>query len=478
MMHIRIQLIIESDSGTPELVQDVAHLQREELRPDTLGLTLGEAKALLAGVQRAMVTQQTEAYLAQHATCAQCGKHCHRKGTRPIVYRTLFGTLRLPNERLFHCPCQPHSTQTFSPLADLLPERTAPERLYFEAKFASLMSYGLTIKLLEEILPLDGLNTTSVRHHLQAVAQRCEDELGDEQTMFVEGCERDWEELPRPDLPLTVGIDGGYVHSCEQPTRREGWFEVIVGKSITAEGTAKCFGFVQGCDQKPKRRLFELLTSQGMQMNQQVTFLSDGGETVRELQLYLNPNAEHLLDWFHLTMRLTVLQQTAKGLPQRIDAGDGEEPYALREPVMKGLERTKWYLWHGNVFRALQEIESIIMDLDAAGAEATDATVRKLLKTGEEFQTYIEKNTGFIPNYGERWRYGERISTGFVESTVNQVISKRMVKKQQMRWSPRGAHLLLQVRTRVLNEELRSTFGRWYVGFDTSSRNQEEPQAA
>jgi hypothetical protein len=126
----------------------------------------------------------------------------------------------------------------------------------------------------------------------------------------------------------------------------------------------------------------------------------------------------------------------------------------------------------------LQEIESITMDLDAAGAETADATVQKLLKTVEEFQTYIENNAGFIPNYGERWRYGERISTGFVESTVNQVISKRMVKKQQMRWSPRGAHLLLQVRTRVLNEALRSTFGRWYVEFDTGSREQAEPQAA
>ena len=118
--------------------------------------------------------------------------------------------------------------------------------------------------------------------------------------MFVEGCERDWEALPRPDLPLTVGIDGGYVHACAQTTRHDGWFEVIVGKSIPAEGPAKCFGFVQGYDQKPKRRLFELLKSQGMQMNQQVTFLSDGGDTVRELQLYLNPQAEHLLDWFHL----------------------------------------------------------------------------------------------------------------------------------------------------------------------------------
>jgi hypothetical protein len=84
-------------------------------------------------------------------------------------------------------------------------------------------------------------------------------------------------------------------------------------------------------------------------------------------------------------MRLTVLQQTAKGLPQRIDAGDEEEAYTLRESVMKGLESTKWYLWHGNVFRALQEIEPITMDLDAAGAETMDATVRKILKTVEEF---------------------------------------------------------------------------------------------
>jgi hypothetical protein len=128
-----------------------------------------------------MVTEQTAQYLTQHTACGQCGKPHSRKGTRPIVYRTLFGTLQLPNIRLFHCPCQPHTTRTFSPLADLLPERTAPERLYLEAKFASLMSYGLTVKLLEEVLPLDGtLNTTTMRNHLQAVAQRCEDELGDE----------------------------------------------------------------------------------------------------------------------------------------------------------------------------------------------------------------------------------------------------------------------------------------------------------
>jgi len=49
-----------------------------------------------------------------------------------------------------------------------------------------------------------------------------------------------------------------------------------------------------------------------------------------------------------------------------------------------------------------------------------------------------------------------------VESTVNEVVAKRMVKKQQMQWSRQGAHCLLQTRTAVLNGELRDHFERWY----------------
>jgi hypothetical protein len=61
-----------------------------------------------------------------------------------------------------------------------------------------------------------------------------------------------------------------------------------------------------------------------------------------------------------------------------------------------------------------------------------------------------------------RYRCGERISTGFVESTINQLVAKRFVKRQQMGWTPRGAHLLLQVRVQALNDDLRSSFECWY----------------
>ena len=179
-------------------------------------------------------------------------------------------------------------------------------------------------------------------------------------------------------------------------------------------------------------------------------------------------NAAPLLD----TMRLTVMQQTAKSLPET--TRDEEMTYEVRAPVTKELDRLKWFLWHGNVYQALQVIQSVEGDLEVAVATSGDGTARKLLKAVEEFHTYIKNNAGFIPNYGERYRHGERISTGFVESTVNQVVSKRMVKKQQMQWSKRGAHLLLQIRTRVLNGEWEETFRTWYPGF----RAHVQPTAA
>jgi len=85
-----------------------------------------------------------------------------------------------------------------------------------------------------------------------------------------------------------------------------------------------------------------------------------------------------------------------------------------------------------------------------------------LKKAVQKFRTYIENNRGCIPNYGQRYRRGETISTAFVESTVNFVLSKRFVKKQSMQWTKRGAHLLLQTRVKTLNNELAATFRRWY----------------
>jgi hypothetical protein len=59
-----------------------------------------------------------------------------------------------------------------------------------------------------------------------------------------------------------------------------------------------------------------------------------------------------------------------------------------------------------------------------------------------------------------------------VDSTINQVVSRRFVKKQQMQWT-RGAHLLLQTKNRVLNEDLDDLFRRWYPKFRPQPQTQE-----
>src|SRR6516225_4314343 len=63
-----------------------------------------------------------------------------------------------------------------------------------------------------------------------SVAQRLEDEMGEEQWSFIEGCQPEWNQLTPPDGPLTVGIDGGYIRG----RNKEGHFEVIAGKSLLA----------------------------------------------------------------------------------------------------------------------------------------------------------------------------------------------------------------------------------------------------
>jgi hypothetical protein len=201
-------------------------------------------------------------------------------------------------------------------------------------------------------------------------------------------------------------------------------------------------------------------------MNQAITFLSDGDDKLRALQLEMSPKATHLLDWHHVTMKLTVLGQYGKGLVH-CDT-------VLGEAIGEKIDRLKWSLWHGQVDKALGKIDDLEISIESF--KETYARYAGLVKALAELRTYIGNNRHLIPNYGERYRNGEPIATGFVESTVNEVVSKRFCKKQQMQWSKEGAHLLLQTRVRTLNGELAGLFKRWYPDLDLKA--EEIPIAA
>src|SRR5690349_13743934 len=245
-MICKLQVVTLDEDGREE-THEIARLERTDLKPETLGLTLAEGKRILQGLQQVVVESQVASLLVPKWPCPECSQPRCIKGYHTLLVRTVFGQLTVRSPRLVHCTCQPHDTKTFSPLAELLPDHTLPELLFLETKWASLMSYGMTSKLLQEVLPIDEpVPTFTLRQHVAEIAERLERELGDEQFCFIEGCQQSWDQLPAPDGPLTVGIDGGYVRG----RHKQGSFEVMAGKSILAfkrdqeeepELSARCF---------------------------------------------------------------------------------------------------------------------------------------------------------------------------------------------------------------------------------------------
>jgi len=368
---MRIEVVTVSADGSEHRRQVLA-VEREELAMETLGMSLAESKSLLEGVQDSMIAAQAGEDLERRRACSHCRRRHKAKDSGTAAVKTLFGRVNVPNPRWHCCPCRAEGAKTFRPAnAWLVEGRTSVEMLYLESKWASLIPFAKVAELLKEVLPVDGtVNAETIRTHMQSTAERIERSLGAERQLNeYEGTESQWEEQPLPDGPITVGIDGGYVRAAH----KQGCFEVIAGRSIVAfrrnaeanVPSAKCFGFVQIYDDKPRRRLWELMKSQGMQENQQVVFMSDGGEDVRRVQQYLHPSSEHLLDWFHITMRLTVLQQQTKGLRS-------ERP-AEADRVARQLESIKHLLWHGNTPEALERLTSLFLQLDMVRERSASA---------------------------------------------------------------------------------------------------------
>jgi hypothetical protein len=279
MIRMAIQVVFIDDANDQRDVHEIVGIDRGQLCPAVLGLSLAEAKKITGGIQQVLTGVQVAEWQADQRACPDCGNRRPLKGHHRIVFRTPFGKLRLDSERVRVCPCAQSPTISVSPLADLLSERVSPEMLFLETKFASLVSYGLTVRLLDELLPFDRpIGTERVRRHLFRVAEAHEAELASAPTSITVD-ERTGPNSELPDGSLFVGMDGGYVRGREQA-----WFEAIAGKSLISfhrdgrvpDPAGRCFAFVQTVDDKPRARLVDTLRQQGMQPQQQVIFMSDG----------------------------------------------------------------------------------------------------------------------------------------------------------------------------------------------------------
>jgi len=438
----------------------VATIERgSDLKLEELGLTLQEGKEVLASLQRLVVTTQVQEQYAETRRCDRCGRRLRTGGYYRALFRSAFGNVPLRARRLVVCPCLPSAKRTFSQLGVHLGRSlVAPGWLYLVAKCASLLPFEKVADLLGEVLPVeDGRNAETVRNRLGRVGQRLHDEKVESELARAEGASGESERVEsEPDAQTVVGLDGCYVRNRHPDPQR--LFEVIAGRVEGPTGKTRCLAWVRD-PQTHAHDVREAVLGVGGHPSS-MTILTDGDASLRRMvgAVAAPGPMKHVLDWFHIGMKFQVLTETARGLPTTLGS--------TRELILKAIRSAKWHLWHGHQRRTLELLDLVHrLTLRTFVMKADRSLSKTVRKRTADLLGWLGSNSDSLPSYRHRHQLGLPIATSPVESAVNQVVSRRMVKKLQMRWTKRGAQRLLDVRTEVLNGTLEGAFRRWYPHF-------------
>ena len=190
-----------------------------------------------------------------------------------------------------------------------------------------------------------------------------------------------------------------------------------------------------------------------------LTAFTDGCPGLRRILLEAGVDGLPILDWFHVAMRLQHLTQVAGGL-----SCDGPERAAAKAAIAEEVERLRWRLWNGKAKDAKLSLDRIRAVMHHFRGEPDSrrsiAPSRKLWTALLALDGYLVSQADWTVNYAERHRAGLRVGTAITEGTANFLVNRRMNKSQQMRWTRRGADLLLQVRCAVYNGTFGSAFGQ------------------
>src|SRR5271163_3667835 len=414
---------------------EVARIERDEQAGlADLRLRLSEAKQLTSALQAEIVPAQVTIAGEHRCACAACGRRLASKGYYTATFRSLFGDVPMRIRRLLACPCQNGGLAKSFAAFDLEAATVAPELAYVTARYTALAPFGKVADLLSELLPVSGApNAGTVRNRTMRVGEAI---VQPNVTTMATPL------TARPAGPVVVGLDGGYVRSRHRQDERH--FEVIAGKVIDAQGNQSRFAFARNSPTIASGAFKQALAMAGVTADTPATVLCDGHAGLWRMLREALPNATVVLDWWHAAVRFEHALQAARGL--------GAVDAHLAAEAVRGLERAKWRLWHGRWPGCRRKLAALCRWARLAKGsvrrsrmerqdEGRRTSLRGLAGIGRlehhvgELLAYLKRNQGALVHYPARRRNGEPISTAFVESSLIEIIAKRMNKKQQMRWN-------------------------------------------
>jgi len=433
--------LVKTGAEGEEPCTDVMEIHRPGDLGDVanLGLTLAEAKRLLAGVQREIVAAQAREHAARRPECPRCDRACCVKDYRDHAVATLFGqvTVRLARFRCAACG------GIEAGIAWPAHCRSTPELNRLQAHLCALMTYRTAADLLEQMFPVDaGQHHETLRRHTLKVGEA----LGECAAIRPEAAAS----------AVVVTLDSTFIRSCAESERH---LEVRVGNVETASGGRQVFGVVARADTDIRAVIRRSLDAVGRTEGTALTAFTDGCPGLRRILADAGVNEPPMLDWFHIAVRLQHLKQIADGL-----SADDPAREAARAVIVAEVDRLHWRIWNGKARDAQVSIDRIRAVMHHFQGEPdqrrSTAPSRKLWTALRALDGYLTGQSAWLVNYAERHRAGLRVGTAITEGTANFLVNRRMNKSQQMRWSRRGADLLLQVRCAVYNGTLGSGFGQ------------------
>ena len=397
----------------------------------TLGLSLAEAKSVLSGLQRCLVQAQADEHCQRRRRCPRCGGQQPLKDRRARRLRSLFGMVEVRAPRFAPCPCSVTLRTTISPVAEITPDRCTPEFERVLAKLGALLPYRRAAAVLADFFPIgDPPTRETMRQRTLQVGVRLEREAV-APPMRVPAVEAD---------TITLSIDSGHVRAVRSHQART--LEVLVAQTSNDDGRQILFGSVPVEADRQTQQLRGVLNRLGATPCTEITILSDGGDGPRSLgeAASVGPT-RHVLDSFHLAMRIQHVVQTVKGWSKATD-GDREENAHFADAV----EHIHWRLWHGQVERALDLMGGTLTGLEAIAAASSPTAViatavGKVAGLLRGLETYIAGQAALIIDYATAGHCEEPISTAQTESTVQWLLHRRMGANQQMRWSPKEGRI-------------------------------------
>jgi hypothetical protein len=284
---------------------------------DGFGLTLAESKDLLECLQATVVREHAAEFVAANSSCGGCAQPLARKGASSIVYRTAFGKLSLQSPRLYsqcRCGVRHCGGESFNPLALHLAQRTHPELLYLQARWASAMSYERATKLLGDVLPLGTApGSSSIKAHVRAAEQALATEAEEHGEHFFAEQPLKFPDPPTGPAAHVLELDAAYVRAIPERYGGRSSFGIVTGRLIKPEVASGWHAYVIDETINPLTQLHGFLDRRGIPIDTPLAVITDGGAYVGTPTILSWRPVQVILDWFYISMRFEHVLQRLRG---------------------------------------------------------------------------------------------------------------------------------------------------------------------